>query len=96
MKRLSDEEWEDVQDTAATYDSDSSWRKLVEDHRDLRALLATPWTNDAQRAPHAYDKRDHRVSFYLHRADHIVTADHALQLGAALIRAALAAKEGAK
>lgn len=87
-ERLSDEQ---VAEMARYYQGSVDVALVVDELRALRALLATPWNNDAQREPHVYDARDQRVSFYLHRADHIVTADHALRLGAALVRAATAA-----
>jgi hypothetical protein len=98
VKRLTDEQLASIIDAYDPRKAHSSHfmdqvNSALAELRDLRALLATPWTSK-QREPYAYDKRDHRVLFNLHRADHIVTADHALALGAALIRAALASREG--
>lgn len=55
----------------------------------MRAVLDLPM-NDSEHRPRAHNKE--RVIFRLHGEDHVVSADYAHRLGAAMIKAALTAQ----
>jgi hypothetical protein len=105
VKRLTDEELDVIAEDNRLKKTDGyitaeETRSIVSELRALRELLATPWVEkngSSSREPYVYDNADPRIAMNLHRGVHIITADHARALGAALIRAArtaLQAKEG--
>jgi hypothetical protein len=97
-EKLTDEQWEDVQDIVAGYSSDSQWRALVAEAKEYRALLATAWPCGWP-APTVLEQRGHGsvdlVQWESLDCDPI-DPDEAEALGVGLIAAARRARGGAK
>lgn len=80
-------------DAYATMDEVHAMAVELRQLRQLRDLLAMPWRHEISQPPRPYGPQ---VIFRLTGVDHVVGDRFAIELGAALIRAALKAQEQGK
>lgn len=90
-KRLSDEELAVLDALVADKRASAPWARLLREYQELRALLATPWPEGSQ-----FDLIPLDGGVYLSNRDddgiEDIPDEHLVGIGAALIRAGLAAR----